>query len=68
VPVGTNVDVGEKVSCLGKGGTFPENHPVGTVVGVRRDTNGASMQIEVKLSENCYDLSQVLILPPLTVR
>lgn len=65
VPVGTNVDVGEKVSCLGKGGTFPENHPVGTVVGVRRDTNGASMQIEVKLSENCYDLSQVLILPPL---
>jgi len=67
VPVGTNVDVGEEVSYLGKGGTFPENHPVGTVVGVRRDTNGASMQIEVKLSENCYDLSQVLILPPLSM-
>lgn len=65
VPVGTNVDIGDKVACLGKGGTFPENHPVGTVVGVRRDTNGASMQIEVKLSENCYDLSQVLVLPPL---
>lgn len=67
VPVGTNVDIGDKVNCLGKGGTFPENHPVGTVVAVRRDTNGASMQIEVKLSENCYDLSQVLVLPPLGI-
>lgn len=66
IPVGTNVDVGDKIVCLGKGGTFPENHPVGTVASVSRDSNGgASMQIEVKLSENCYDLSQVLILPPL---
>jgi len=64
VPVGTNVDSGDKVVCLGKAGTFPDNHPVGTVVAVRRDATGASMQIDVKLSENCYDLSQVLVLPP----
>ena len=64
VPVGTNVDVGDEIVCFGKGGTFPDNHPVGTIVAVRRDTNGASMQIDVKLSENCYDLNQVLVLPP----
>ncbi|MBX9691116.1 MAG: rod shape-determining protein MreC [Cyanobacteria bacterium] len=65
VPVGTNVDVGDKIVCFGKGGTFPENHPVGSVVAIRRDTDGASMQIDVKLGENCYDLNQVLVLPPL---
>lgn len=65
VPVGTNVDVGDKIVCFGKGGTFPDNHPVGTIAAVRRDNNGASMQIDVKLSENCYDLNQVLVLPPL---
>lgn len=66
VPVGTNVDVGDKVVSLGKAGTFPDNHPVGTVAAVRRDANGASMQIDVKLSDNLFDLSQVLVLPPLT--
>lgn len=65
VPVGTNVDVGDKVVTLGKAGTFPDNHPVGVVAAVRRDSTGASMQIDVKLSENCYDISQVLVLPPL---
>ncbi len=65
VPIGTNVDVGDKVVTLGKAGIFPDNHPVGTVAAVRRDANGASMQIDVKLSENCYDISQVLVLPPL---
>ncbi len=64
VPVGTNVDAGDKVVCLGKAGTFPDNHPVGTVMSVRRDKDGASMQIDVKLSENCYDLTQVLVLTP----
>ena len=66
VPVGTNVDVGDKIICFGKGGTFPENHPIGEVAAIRRDSNGASMQIDVKLNENCYDLNQVLVLPPLT--
>jgi rod shape-determining protein MreC len=65
VPVGTNVDVGDKVVSLGKAGVFPDNHPVGTVAAVRRDANGASMQIDVKLSDNLFDLSQVLVLPPL---
>jgi len=65
VPIGTNVDVKDKVVCLGQMGTFPENHPVGTVIGVRRDSNATTAQIEVKLAENCYDLTQVLILPPL---
>ena len=67
VPVGTNVDVGDKIVCFGKGGVFPDNHPVGEIAAVRRDTNGASMQIDVKLSENCYDLNQVLVLPPTQV-
>ncbi len=66
VPVGTNVDMGDKVVTMGKAGTFPDNHPVGTVAAVRRDSNGASMQIDVKLSDNLYDMSQVLVLPPLT--
>jgi rod shape-determining protein MreC len=65
VPIGTNVDLKDKVVCLGKGVTFPENHPVGTVIGVSRDGNATTSQIEVKLAENCYDLTQVLILPPL---
>jgi rod shape-determining protein MreC len=65
VPIGTSVDVGDKIVCAGKGGTFPENHPVGVVSLVRRDKGGVSLQIEVKLAENCYDLSQVLVLPPL---
>lgn len=64
VPVGTNVDVGDEIVCFGKGGTFPDNHPVGTIANIRRDTDGASMQIDVKLAENCYDLNQVLVLPP----
>ncbi len=64
VPVGTNVDIGDKVMCLGKGSEFPKNHPVGTIIAVKRDTNGAALQIEVKLAENCYDLSEVLVLPP----
>ena len=65
VPLNASVEIGDKVVCLGKGGTFPENHPVGTVVGVRRDANATNTQIEVKLAENCYDLSEVLVLPPL---
>jgi len=65
VPINSNVEIGDKVVCLGKGGTFPENHPVGTVIGIRRDNNATSAQIEVKLAENCYDLSEVLVLPPL---
>ncbi|MBX9666285.1 MAG: rod shape-determining protein MreC [Candidatus Obscuribacterales bacterium] len=66
IPVGTNVDIGDKIVCFGKGGVFPENHPVGTVAAIKRDTDGASMQIDVKLAENCYDLNQVLVLPPLS--
>ncbi len=66
IPVGTNVDVGDQIVCFGKGGVFPDNHPVGTVAAIRRDTDGASMQIDVKLSENCYDLNEVLVLPPLS--
>jgi rod shape-determining protein MreC len=64
VPVGTNVDLGDKVVCRAKGTVFPKNHPVGIVQQIHRDTNGAALQIDVKLSENCYDLNEVLILPP----
>ncbi len=64
VPIGTNVDVGDKIVCVSKGGVFPDGHPVGQVIAVRRDGSGASLQIEVKLSENCYDLNQVLVLTP----
>jgi len=65
VPIGTNIEIKDKVVCLGRGGTFPENHPVGTVIGVKRDNNATTAQIEVRLAENCYDLTQVLVLPPL---
>ncbi len=64
IPVGTNVDVGDKVVSLGNGGIFPSGHPVGTVIAVRRDVNGTTLSIEVKLSENFYDLRQVLVVPP----
>lgn len=64
VPIGTNVKINDKVVCLGKGSTFPENHPVGTVIGTR-DSDGINARIEVKLAESCYDLSEVLVLPPL---
>ena len=64
IPVGTNVDTGDKVVCLGNGGIFPNGHPVGTVAGVRRDTNGTTLSIEVRLSENLFDLRQVLVVPP----
>jgi rod shape-determining protein MreC len=65
VPVGTAVDVGDKVTCLGNGGVFPVGHPVGVVSLVRRDTNGTTLTIEVKPSDSLYDLTHVLIVPPI---
>jgi len=64
IPVGTSVDVGDKVVCLGNGGIFPTSHPVGVVSGVRRDANGTTLSIEVRLSENLYDLRQVVVVQP----
>jgi len=64
IPVGTSVDVGDKVICLGDGGIFPTGHAVGTVSGVRRDTNGTTLSIEVRLADNLFDLRQVLVVPP----
>jgi rod shape-determining protein MreC len=65
VPVGAPVDVGDKVTCLGNGGIFPVGHPVGVVTMVRRDTNGTTLSIEVRPSENFFDLTHVLIVPPI---
>lgn len=65
VPVGSAIEVGDKVTCLGKGGVFPVGHPVGVVSLVRRDTNGTTLTIEVKPSENFFDLTHVLIVPPI---
>ena len=67
VPVGTPVDIGDKIICAGDGGTFPQGHPIGTVAMVRRDTNGTTLSIEVKLADNLYDLSHVLIVPPVGI-
>lgn len=67
IPVGSAVDIGDKVTCLGNGGIFPPGHPVGTVSMVRRDTNGTTLSIEVRLSENLYDLTHVLIVPPISI-
>ncbi|MBI4532664.1 MAG: rod shape-determining protein MreC [Candidatus Melainabacteria bacterium] len=64
IPVGTSVEVGDKVVCLGTGGVFPSGHPVGTVAGVRRDTDGTTLSIEIRLAENLLDLRQVLVVPP----
>jgi rod shape-determining protein MreC len=64
VPNGTNVERGDKVFCLAKGSVFPKNHPVGTIVDIDRRTSDAALKISVKLTENCYDLSEVLVLPP----
>lgn len=67
VPVGTPVDIGDKIVCAGDGGTFPQGHPIGTVSMVRRDTNGTTLKIEVKLADNLYDLNHVLIVPPVGI-
>lgn len=67
MPVGSAVDVGDKVTCLGNGGIFPPGHSLGTVSLVRRDTNGTTLSIEVRLSENLYDLTHVLIVPPISI-
>lgn len=67
VPVGTAVDIGDKIVCAGNGGTFPQGHPIGTVSMVRRDTNGTTLSIEVKLADNLYDLTHVLIVPPVSM-
>ncbi|MBY0356783.1 MAG: rod shape-determining protein MreC [Candidatus Obscuribacterales bacterium] len=67
VPVGSAVDVGDKVTCLGNGGIFPPGHPIGTVSLVRRDTNGTTLSIEVRTAENLYDLTHVLIVPPISI-
>ena len=64
IPIGSAVETGDKIVCLGNGGIFPAGHPVGQVTSVRRDTNGTTLSIEVKLSENFFDLSQVLVVPP----
>lgn len=65
VPVGTNVEVGDKVTCTGNGGIFPPGHPVGSVSMVRRDSNGTSLNIEIRPAENLFDLTHVLIVPPI---
>jgi rod shape-determining protein MreC len=65
VPVGSSVDVGDKVTCLGNGGVFPVGHAVGTVSLVRRDTNGTTLTIEITPAENFFDLTHVLIVPPI---
>jgi len=67
IPIGTSVENGDKVVCLGNGGIFPAGHPVGVVAGVRRDVNGTTLSIEVRLSENFFDLSQVLVVPPQSI-
>ncbi|MBX9571606.1 MAG: rod shape-determining protein MreC [Candidatus Obscuribacterales bacterium] len=67
VPVGTPVDIGDKIVCAGDGGIFPQGHPIGTVSMVRRDTNGTTLSIEVKLADNLYDLTHVLIVPPISL-
>ena len=64
IPVGTSVEIGDKIVCLGNGGIFPAGHPIGVVSAVRRDVNGTTLSIEVRLSENFFDLSQVLVVPP----
>ncbi|MBX9690275.1 MAG: rod shape-determining protein MreC [Candidatus Obscuribacterales bacterium] len=67
VPVGTPVDIGDKIVCAGDGGVFPQGHPIGTVGMVRRDTNGTTLSIEVKLADNLYDLTHVLLVPPVGI-
>lgn len=67
VPVGTPVDIGDKIICAGDGGVFPQGHPIGTVRLVRRDTNGTNLSIEVNLADNLYDLTHVLIVPPVGI-
>jgi rod shape-determining protein MreC len=64
VPIGTPVEIGDKVVCLENGGIFPSEHPVGVVVGVQRDTNGTTLSIQVRPSQNFFDLNHVLIVPP----
>lgn len=64
VPVGASVEIGDKVVSLGNGGIFPAGRPVGTVAAVGRDTNGTTLNIEVKLTEDFYNLRQVLVVPP----
>jgi rod shape-determining protein MreC len=67
VPVGTPVDIGDKIVCAGDGGVFPQGHPIGTVGMVRRDTNGTTLSIEVKPADNLYDLTHVLVVPPIGI-
>ena len=40
VPVGTNVDIGDKVMCLGKGSVFPKNQirPGNMIIAVKQTT------------------------------
>jgi rod shape-determining protein MreC len=64
VSVEASVEVGDKVVSLGNAGVFPAGHPVGVVSAVRHDTSSTSLTIEVRPSENYYDLAEVLVLPP----
>ncbi len=62
VPLGYPVEIGQEVVCLGKGGSFPPNHIIGTVSRIARENNGASMQIEVKLAINVDNLTSVMVI------
>ena len=64
VSVEAPVDVGDRVVSLGNAGVFPAGHPIGVVSAVRRDVSGTNLTIEVRPSENYYDLAEVLVLPP----
>lgn len=61
VPIGSQVDIGDEVVCLGKGGSFPPNHLIGHVSSIARENNGASMLIDVKLAVNIDDLTSVMV-------
>lgn len=65
IPVGTPVDIGDKIVCAG--GVFPQGHPIGTVAMIRRDANGTTLSIEVKPAENLHDLTHVLVVPPIGI-
>jgi len=69
VPIGSDIKTGDLIETTrtnpGKiDNLFPIFYPVGTVTKVQKDSNSSELKIEVKLSEDGSDLTNLLVVKP----
>ena len=64
VPIGSDIDIGDRLITSGLGGFFPKGLPVGTVKRVHSPKASIFMEIEIEPSADLSRLEEVFILTP----